>query len=83
MIVAVEKGLYTLKNYLARCGFDTVCYGEYPYPVDAIVYRGITASLLENCHPSGGSGIFFVDSRGKTPFQIAKILSDRLYTPLF
>jgi len=83
MIVAVQKGLSNLKNYLTRRGFDTVYYGDYPYPVDAIVYKGVTVSLLENCHPSGGGGVFFVDCNGKTPFQVAKILSDRLYTPLF
>lgn len=83
MIVAVQKGLGELKNHLAKAGFDVVYFGEYPYPIDAVVYKGIRASLIGSCHPSGTGGILFVDCSGKTPYEVSKILSTRLYTPLF
>ena len=83
MVVAVQKGLCSLKKYLSENGFETVYYGAYNYPVDAVVYKGAAASPLQNSIPCGERGVFFVNAKGKTPYQVAKILSDRLYTPLF
>ena len=83
MIVAVQKGLVNLKNYLTKNGFDTVYYGDYPYPIDAVVYKGISASLINGCHPHHGGKILLVDCSSKTPPEVAKILSSKLYTPLF
>lgn len=40
MTVAVQKGLEHLTEALRGYGFDVVVYGEYQYPVDALVYMG-------------------------------------------
>ena len=83
MTVAVQTGLTNLKNYLTRQGFNVVNFGNYPYKIDAVVYKGLTATLMMSCSPSHGGSILFVDCSGKTPFQVAEILRNKLYSPLF
>ncbi|MBQ7717782.1 MAG: YkuS family protein [Clostridia bacterium] len=83
MIVAVQKGMTHMKNGLAELGFDTVIYGEYKFPIDAIVCRGITSGLMMSSEPNHFNGVFLVDCTGKTPREVANILNRRLYTPLF
>lgn len=83
MTVAVQTGLTNLKSYLTAQGFHTVDFGGYSHKIDAIVYKGITTSLMMNCSPLPGGSILFVDCDKKTPFQVAEILRNKLYSPLF
>ncbi len=84
MIVAVQKGLGNTGEQLRSRGFDVVTYGEYNYPIDAVVYMGTENSpVTQNMSISGGSSVLMVNATGKTPGQIAQILNRRLYSPLF
>ena len=83
MIVAVQKGLSHMKNALSELGFDTVVYGEYRFPIDAIVYYGISSELMMSTEPYTSNSVFLVDCTNKTPREVADILRRRLYTPLF
>ena len=83
MIVAVQKGLTNMKEGLSSLGFDTVVYGEYNYPIDAIVYRGISSALMMSTEPFHSNSVFLVDCSNKTPKEVADILNRKLYTPLF
>ena len=83
MIVAVQKGLNHMSESLRNMGFDTVVYGEYKYPVDAIVTQGVNTNLMMSADTFGMSEVLLVDCRGKSPSEVADILRRRLYTPLF
>lgn len=84
MIVAVQKGLGTLKESLRAMGYDTVTYGEYKYPIDAIVFMGSAKGMvMERNESCGEHGVLLVNASGKTPHEIDLILKRRLYTPLF
>lgn len=64
-------------------GFDTVVYGEYKYPVDAIICHGVDSDLMMSAETFGMPEVLLVDCRGKSPSEVASILRRRLYTPLF
>lgn len=49
MTVAVQKGLEHLTEALRGYGFDVVVYGEYQYPVDALVYMGEKCPWVKVC----------------------------------
>ena len=83
MTVAVQKGLANMKNSLSALGFDTVYYGEYTHPVDAIVYKGISSEIMMKSEPVSAGSVFLVDCTNKTPAEVADILNRKLYTPLF
>ena len=84
MIVAVQKGLGNLSTQLRARGFDIVTYGEYNYPIDAVVYMGSENSPVMQTAPlTAGGSVLMVNAMGKTPDQLAVILNRRLYTPLF
>ena len=85
MTVAVQKGLEHLSDALRRYGFDVVVYGEYQYPVDALVYVGdsmpLTASVSSANHEH--HGVFLVNAHGNSADEIVQFLNRRTYTPLF
>ena len=91
MTVAVQKGLEHLTEALRGYGLDVVVYGEYQYPVDALVYMGekmpmgesmpLTQSVSSANHAH--HGVFMINARGKSADEIAQILNRRTYTPLF
>lgn len=84
MIVAVQKGLGNLGEQLRTRGFDVVTYGEYNYPIDAVVYMGTENSpITQSMSVTGTNSVLMVNISGKTPDQIARILNCRLYSPLF
>lgn len=83
MTVAVGPGLTSLNNYLQKSGFNTVDLNSFPHKIDAVVYKGISASLIQNCTPEAGGSILLVDCSGKTPFEVVQILRNKLYSPLF
>ena len=83
MTVAIGSGLINLKNYLEKAGFRTVDLADFSHKADAVVYKGISASLMQSCTPEAGGSILFVDCSGKTPFEVVQILRNKLYSPLF
>lgn len=83
MIVAIQKGLNHMSESLRGMGFDVVVYGEYNYPVDAIVCLGVNTGLMMSADNFGMSEILLVDCKDKSPTEVADILRRRLYTPLF
>ena len=48
MKVALQKGFPRLKKQLIKMGYDVVDYGDYNYPVDAIVYKGVMMSVINS-----------------------------------
>ena len=50
MTVAVQKGMKTMMQQLRQRGYDVVTFGEYNYPIDAIVYagQGLESSYIKN-----------------------------------
>lgn len=85
MTVAVQKGLEHLAEALRGYGFDVVIYGEYQYPVDALVYMGERMPLTQSVSSANHAhhGVFMINARGKSTDEIAQILNRRTYTPLF
>lgn len=83
MIVAVDKKLKKLKSELSALGYDTVCFGEYNYPVDAAVVCGITGELINSTPVNTNGSVFYVDGTGKSAKEVAKVLERKLYSPLF
>ncbi|MCX7714269.1 MAG: YkuS family protein [Clostridia bacterium] len=89
MVVAFQKGLENLQNQLRTHGFDTVTYGEYPYPIDALVYMesidisSVANTASEACDKKNTSGIFLVNAHNKSSSDIASILKRKMYSPLF
>ena len=84
MIIAVQKGMGDTGEQLRARGFDVVTYGEYNYPIDAVVYMGNKQSpLMMNMTADNQSSVLMVNATGKTPDDIEEILNRRLYTPLF
>lgn len=84
MIVAVQKGMDNMKSSLRELGHDVVDYGDYKYPVDAIVYMGSGEGFTMRTDVSGPAmGVFLINAKGKTPREVDEMLKRRLYTPLF
>ena len=83
MIVAVQKELSSLRTELNDMGFDTVIFGEYPYPIDAVVYKGITKKLINSVKPTPYANVLLIDSTNKTAAEIGAVLKSGLYSPLF
>ncbi len=84
MIVAVQKGMDYMKSGLRKLGYDVVDYGDYKYPVDAIVYTsGEEGFTMSAGVYSPANGVFMVNAKDKTPAEVNEILKRRLYTPLF
>lgn len=85
MTVAMQKGLEYMSDTLRRHGFDVVIYGEYSYPVDALVYLGESMPLTSSVGTANHEhrGVFMINARGRSAEDIAQILMRRTYTPLF
>lgn len=83
MKVALQKGFPKLKKQLTVMGYDVVDYGDYKYPVDAIIYKGVMMSVVNASDASVQNSVLLVDANGKNAAQISEILQRKLYTPLF
>lgn len=83
MTVAVQKHLHQIKQGLMEYGYDVVTYGEYKYPVDAIVYSGGEVFSFTNQMNIPSNGMLMVNCTNKTIAEIDNILKRRVYTPLF
>lgn len=95
IVVAVQKGLEEIKTALEQKGFHTVYTDEVTQPVTACVYYeeennlayGTISSYLQNGLSATvgvhNSGILLINSKGKDPDEIARIIKQRTYSPLF
>ena len=83
MIVAVDKKLKNLKSGLEVLGYDAVYFGEYNYPVDAVVFSGITGELINSTPVNLNGSVFYVDGTGKSAKEVSEVLERKLYSPLF
>lgn len=86
MTVAVMKGLFNIAEELRALGYDVVTYGEYQYPIDAMVYMGENLDKISftSANVGGGrSGVLMVNATNKSIQEIHNTLKTRLYSPLF
>ncbi len=92
IIVAIQKGLESVKHGLREKGFEVVDLETYCYPIDAIVYEGNNFQISyvsRNNMPEmtmgkrANYGVFIVNSLGKTVEEISDMLNTRYYSPLF
>lgn len=82
--IAIENGLDDIKNYLLQRGYNIVNL-NYSH-IDAIIYlRNITLSqnISSSLSAHDKNGILMINSYKKTNTEIERILSSRLYSPLF
>lgn len=87
MVIAVETGLDTVKKELVSRGFSVVDL-ESGLPFDAAVYlnRGILDIPTQSVRLTSAldpAGTLLVSARGRTPQEIAAILSQKAYGNLF
>ena len=87
MIVAVEKGLDSVKEALIAHGHEVVEL-ENSTSFHAAVYtnRKIADIFVPQASARNalfGSGIFLVNARGRTPDEICAIISQKAYGKLF
>ncbi len=78
MKVAVQNE--KLKKALAELGFDVTDYGN--ADADAVVYEGAMDAVM-SLNKENTRGVLLVNGAGKSPDEIAHILTKKLYTPLF
>lgn len=98
MVVAVQKGMENIKEQLRERGYEVVTFGEYNYPIDAVVYAGYgidTSYIKNNNIPNLTSemsvvgrqdrnyGVLMVNATNKSIGEIEYILKNRVYSPLF
>ena len=86
MTVAVAKGLGGISKALKERGYTVVTYGEYPYPIDAMIYigSGLDRISFTPSNLSGDSpGIFMINATNKSIDEIDFTLKHRLYSSLF
>lgn len=84
MTVAIQNGLENLASSLRDYGFDVVKYGQYNYPIDALIYSGTHMPYTSSVSSGENTGgVFMVNAYGKSPSEIVQILQRRTYTPLF
>ena len=83
MTVAVTKGLAALAEQLRALGYNVVTYGEYTYPIDALIYLGEGLARFGVTSAAGAPGVLMINAKDKTISQIDGALKRRTYTPLF
>ena len=91
-IIALERGLEELKQYLDERGYNTVFADEADAAVSVYIYQEQNAlenmnlnSSLSNITQSDqqSPGILLIQARDKTPEQVVAMIENRLYSPLF
>ncbi|MBR4874306.1 MAG: YkuS family protein [Clostridia bacterium] len=87
MVVAVEKGLDDIKEYLTIRGFLTVDLGSDAL-FNAVVYKNTRISDIyvpqrSSLLSGGAQGVFMVCAQGKKPDEIEAILRQKAYGNLF
>lgn len=91
-IIALERGLEELKQFLDERGYNTVYADEADTAVSVYIYQEQNALGQISLHSSlnnttltdqGSSGILLIQARDKTPEQVVAMIESRLYSPLF
>jgi hypothetical protein len=91
-IIALERGLDELKQFLDERGYNTVYADEADTAVSVYIYQEQNALGQISLHSSlnnttltdqGSSGILLIQARDKTPEQVVAMIENRLYSPLF
>ncbi len=88
MVVAVEKGLDDVRNYLLSRGYEVSDFSENKL-YDAVVFKNTPIGNIPVVNSATASlsgksgGVFLVCAKNKTPEEIEKILSKKSYTSLF
>ena len=84
MIVAVERGLENIKNYLENSGYNVVYADGYKGAIDAYVYKNAGISYVNSYNTfaqnSGNySGVLIVNAKNKSLQDVEEILKNRVY----
>ena len=85
MLIAIEEGLFDIKNELSSRGYNTIYLNECILPVDAVVYKSIHPEVNNEVYFSNSkhfTGILMVYANNKTIDEIDNILKTRMYDPL-
>lgn len=92
IVIAVQKGLDSLKKGLKSKGYTVVDPETYNYPIDAMIYEGNCFNISyisRNNAPEMKSGVrsnygvLIINSLGKSIDQIDEMLRMRCYEHLF
>lgn len=88
MIIAVEKGLESVKGALRAQGHQVIDLDEPGASFHAAVFVSRSISDIPTAQNSAsdivsGAGIFLVNARGRTPEEICAIINQKAYGKLF
>ena len=95
MIVTLDKNLYYIKQYLENTGkYEVYNYEDYIGPIHAYIYeepadetyediQNSLVNLAHNKHIDIKHGVLMINAQNKTPREIERILSERLYKDIF
>lgn len=95
MVVTVDNSLYYIKQYLENTGkYEVYNSDQYIGPVHACIYeqnneeefvemQNNLINLAQNEHVDIRHGVLMINAKNKTPKEIGKILSERLYKNIF
>lgn len=91
-IIALERDLGELKQFLDERGYSTVFADEADAAVSVYIYQEQNALGQMSYHSSlnnaslpdqQSAGILLIQARDKTPEQVIAMIENRLYSPLF
>lgn len=91
-IIALERGLEELKQFLDDNGYTTIFADESDSAVSVYIYQdhnglehmSFNSSLTNTSFTDQDSeGILLIQARDKTPEQVVAMIEHRLYSPLF
>ncbi|SDY87856.1 Uncharacterised protein family (UPF0180) [Proteiniborus ethanoligenes] len=87
--IAVQKGLSHIRKDLSKLGYEIVNINE-GKAVEAVIYMadgydiGYHSNLVSmNSGADMNKGIILINAAGKTADEIDRIISNRIYSPLF
>ena len=96
MIVAIEKNLNYIKQYLEYTGkYELYDQDSYKGPIHAYIYEkdetihefdamlNSLTCLAHEQHIDMSHGILMINAKNKTPKEIDNILSERLYRQIY
>ncbi len=88
MIIAIEKGLDTIRDYFSNRGYQVVT-PDSTQMYDAVIYEnlhfsGIPAAAKTTAKAGYNTGgVFLICARNKTPQEIETMLCQKAYCNLF
>jgi hypothetical protein len=95
-VIAIQRGLESLKRDLETIGFKTVYHDEISEPIDALVYLEETNNRslksvsqwidngFQGLSPNyNQAGALLINAKNLTAEDIRRVVDQRLYSPLF